>query len=140
VSYLLDTCVVSEPTRPRPATSVIAWLQSTAPESLYLSVLTLGELEKGIERLSDGRRRKQLRQWLQAIRVASEERILGVDDAIATEWGRMLARGENQGRPLPVIDALLAATAIVHGLTVVTRNSSDIARTGAALLDPWRRA
>ncbi|MFI5307523.1 MAG: type II toxin-antitoxin system VapC family toxin [Polyangiales bacterium] len=137
MSYLLDTCVVSEPTKPRPSPDVIDWLRNEDPESCYLSVLTLGELEKGIERLASGARKRALRRWLETVRAEAADRVIAVDDAIATEWGRALARAEKQGQALPVIDALLGATAIVRGLTVVTRNGSDIARTGAAILDPW---
>jgi predicted nucleic acid-binding protein len=137
VSYLLDTCVVSEPTKPRPSPAVLDWLRAVDPESCYLSVLTLGEIEKGIERLAAGGRRRALRHWLEGVRAEAVDRVVVVDDAIATEWGRLLARAEKRGDVLPVIDALLGATAIVRGLTVVTRNSSDIVRTGAAIFDPW---
>lgn len=138
MSYLLDTCVVSEPTKPRPAAPVLAWLRSVDAGSMHLSVLTIGELERGIERLADGARKRGLRSWLEELRGEAQERLLPVTDAIATEWGRLLASAEKRGGVLPVVDALIGATAIVHGLTVVTRNTSDIARTGAAILDPWR--
>jgi toxin FitB len=137
VSYLVDTCVVSEPTKPRPATKVVAWLREAAPEALYFSVLTFGEIEKGIERLTGSARRRNLRAWMERVRALSADRILPVDEAVAIEWGRLLARAEKRGEVLPAIDALLGATAIVHDLTVVTRNTSDIGRTGARLVDPW---
>jgi toxin FitB len=137
VSYLVDTCVASEPTKPRPTPSVVAWLQEADPESLFLSVLTLGEIEKGIERLPVSKRRRELRRWFEHVRAEAADRIIAVDDVIAVEWGRLLVRAEKRGDRLPVIDALLGASAIVHGLTVVTRNSSDIRRTGAPILDPW---
>jgi predicted nucleic acid-binding protein len=140
MSYLLDTCVISEQTKSRPAPSVVAWLKGADPEALHLSVLTLAELEKGVERLPVGAQKTRLRRWVGQVRAESAERIIAVDDAIATEWGRMLARAETSGHPLPVIDAMIGATAIVHGLSVVTRNTSDIARTGAAIVDPWERA
>jgi len=104
---------------------------------MYLSVLTLGEIEKGIERLASSARKRALRKWLERVRTESEGRVIAVDDAIATEWGRLLARAEKRGHTLPVIDAMLGATALVRGLTVVTRNNSDIARTGASIFDPW---
>ena len=137
MSYLVDTCVVSEPTKPRPAPSVVAWLRTADPDSLFLSVLTLGEIEKGIERLLASKRKRELRRWFERVRAEASERIIAVDDAIAIEWGRLLARAEKRGEMLPAIDALLGATAVVHGLTVVTRNTSDIRRTGAPILDPW---
>ncbi len=138
MSYLLDTCVISEPTKPRPSASVLAWLRTVDASSLYLSVLTIGELERGVERLVDGARKRHLRRWLEDVRGESAERLLPVTDAIATEWGRVLASAEKRGRVPPVVDALIAATAIVHGLTVVTRNTSDVAGSGAPILDPWR--
>jgi predicted nucleic acid-binding protein len=137
VSYLLDTCVVSEATKPRPDPRVLAWLEHADPESLFLSVITLGEIEKGIERLGTGRRKRELRRWFERVRAEAADRVLAVDDPVALEWGRLLGRAERRGDVLPAIDALLGATAIVHGLTVVTRNSSDIGRTGAAVFDPW---
>ena len=137
MSYLVDTCVVSEPTKPRPAPGVVAWLRDADPDSLFLSVLTLGEIEKGIERLLASKRKRELRSWFERVRAEAGDRIIAVDEAISIEWGRLLARAEKRGDVLPAIDALLGATAAVHGLTVVTRNSSDIGRTGAPILDPW---
>ena len=138
MSYLVDTCVVSELTRPRPSPAVTAWLGSVDPDSLYVSALTFGELEKGIERLATGSKKTSLRHWAEELRTEWRARSLPVDEVVAIEWGRMLARAETRGKPLPVIDALIAATAIVNGLTVVTRNEADISRTGAAIFDPWQ--
>ena len=138
MSYLVDTCVVSEPTKPRPAPGVVAWLREADPDSLFLSVLTLGEIEKGIERLLASKRKRELRRWFERVRAEAGDRMIAIDDAIAIEWGRLLAYAEKRGDVLPAIDALLGATAIVHGLTVVTRNTSDIRRSGAPILDPWR--
>jgi toxin FitB len=140
MSYLLDTCVVSELTKPRPAAQVVDWLTAADAETLHLSVLTLGELEKGVERLPSSTKKSRLRQWLEQVRAEAEGRIIAIDDPIATQWGRLLARAESEGEPLPVLDALLGATAVVRGFTLVTRNTSHIARTGAAILDPWKRA
>lgn len=137
MSYLLDTCAVSEATRPRPVASVLDWIAEQDELSMHLSVLTVGELHKGIERLSTSQRRRELSTWLDRLRSAFDGRILPVDEITATEWGRILARSERVGQPVPAIDALLAATAIVHGLAVVTRNTSHVARTGAAIVDPW---
>jgi len=137
VSYLLDTCAVSEATKPRPATSVLEWIAEQDELSLHVSVLTIGELHKGIERLESSQRRRQLRTWLGHLTTAFESRILPVDEATAVEWGRLLARAERGGRVIPAIDALLGATAIVHGLAVVTRNTAHVAATGAAIVDPW---
>lgn len=137
MSYLLDTCVVSETTKPRPAATVLAWLKTADPVSLHVCVITLGEIEKGIERLPVSRQQGRLRRWAEQLRSEWQGGILDVDEAAAIEWGRILARAERRGEQLPVIDALIGATAVVHGLAVVTRNSSDIGRTGAAIFDPW---
>jgi toxin FitB len=140
VSYLLDTCVISEPTKPKPATSVLDWIRSADSEALYLSVLTLGEIERGVARIPDSQRKRRLRNWFEQLRSESEGRILDVNEAVAIEWGRIAARAETQGITIPVVDALLGATAIVNGLTVVTRNTSDIVRTGVPVVDPWQSA
>jgi predicted nucleic acid-binding protein len=137
MDYLIDTCVFSEFTKPRPAASVDRWIAAVAETSQFVSVLSLGELEKGVRKLATSRRRNDLERWLTSLRARLQERTLGVDADIALEWGRISAQAEGRGRPLPVVDALLGATAIVHGLAVATRNSSDIERTGARIVDPW---
>lgn len=137
MAYLIDTCALSEFTKPKPAVSVDAWFASMPDGADFVSVLSLGEIEKGIARLARGRRRAQLERWFTDLRERFAERVLEVDAATALEWGRIAARCEGAGRPIPVVDALLGATAIVHGLSVVTRNASDIARSGAPIVDPW---
>jgi toxin FitB len=134
---LLDTCAISEATKPRPSTAVMSWFAEQDELSLYVSVLTLGELERGIARLDSSARPQQLRKWFERLRRAFQGRVLPVDEPTALEWGRLTAAAEREGKVLPVVDALLGATAIVHGIAVVTRNVSDIARTGAAIVDPW---
>jgi predicted nucleic acid-binding protein len=136
--YLIDTCALSEFTKPRPSTLVEAWFADLEDGTEYVSVLTFGEIEKGIARLKTTRQRAVLERWCSALRDRFGDRVLPVDDAVAREWGRMAARAELAGRPIPVVDGLIAATAIVHGLSVVTRNSSDMARTGAPIVDPWQ--
>src|SRR5262249_16424507 len=137
MAYLIDTCALSEFTKPKPASSVDAWFSRLPDGSDFVSVLTLGELEKGIAKLATSRRRASLEKWFGDLRDRFSGRVLVVDEPVALEWGRMTARAELAGNPLPSIDALLGATAIVHGLAVVTRNTSDIARTGAPIIDPW---
>lgn len=139
MSFLLDTCALSEFTKPSPSPSVEAWFDAMPDGSEFISVLTLGELEKGITRLASSRRRSSLERWFAELRDRMRGRILHVDEPVSLEWGRIAARAERAGTPVPVIDALIAATAIVHGLAVVTRNSSDIARTGAPIIDPWTK-
>jgi toxin FitB len=135
--YLIDTCILSEFTKPHPAGSVDRWVAATAEAAQFVSVLTLGELEKGIHKLPASRRREMLDRWLIELRGRFAGRVIDVNESVALEWGRLSARAEKGGQRIPVIDALLGATALVHDLTVVTRNTSDIARTGAKLLDPW---
>jgi len=137
VGYLLDTCAISEFTKPKPSPSVDAWF-AQLPEGVdHVSVLTLGELEKGIAKLATSRRRASLEGWFAGLRDRFRGRVLPVNEPVSLEWGRISARADRAGAPLPSIDALIAATAIVHGLAVVTRNTSDIARTGAPIIDPW---
>lgn len=138
MAYLIDTCTLSEFTKPRPAPSVDRWFSSISDDASFVSVLTLGELEKGIHRLGSSRRRSTLERWFSELRDRFAGRILRVDETIALEWGRISARCEAAGQPIPVVDAILAATAMVHGLGIVTRNTSDFARTGAPIIDPWQ--
>ena len=137
MAYLLDTCALSEFTKPEPSPSVDAWFAQIPDGADFVSVLTLGELGKGITKLPKSRRRTSLERWFGGLRDRFTGRILPVDEPVALEWGRIAARSELAGHPVPSIDALLAATAIVHGLSVVTRNTSDIVRTGAPVIDPW---
>ncbi len=136
--FLLDTNVVSEIARPHADANVVRWVDATDESLLFLSVLTLGEIRNGIERLRSGRRRGQLESWLQVeLRARFRDRILPIDDEIAQRWGALAAAASAQGRPVPVIDGLLAATALHHNLTLVTRNESDVAGTGVPTLNPW---
>ena len=138
MKYLVDTCVLSELVKPCPAEAVVRWVEAHDEGDFFLSVLTLGEIRKGIDRLEDGPRRRALEGWLDtdlADRFAG--RILPIDRPVALEWGRLPARAEKEGGPLPLVDSMLAATARVHRLTVVTRNVSHLKRCGAEVADPW---
>ena len=135
MSYLIDTNVISELRKQdRANPNVTAWYGTVSNEDLYLSVLVLGEIRQGIERArpSDPDKANALDRWVTLVREAFGQRILPITVSIAEEWGRL-----NCARPLPVVDSLLAATAIVHGLTLVTRNLNDISGTGVACLDPF---
>ncbi len=137
--FLLDTNVVSELVRLRPNPRVCAWIESTREELLYLSVLTIGEICKGIECIRGAPRRIVLESWLASSLVPRfAERILPVDEAVASRWGRLAGQATVRGMLLPVIDGLLAATALQYNLTLVTRNVKDVARTGVPVYDPWR--
>jgi len=136
VSFLLDTNVLSEARKPAGDANVKAWIQSVSGADLHLSVLVVGEIRQGIERL---RRRDPLQadvyeRWLATLGRDYADRIIPITAAIAEEWGRL-----NVPHPLPTIDGLLAATAIVMDLTLVTRNTADVASTGVALLNPFVR-
>jgi hypothetical protein len=136
MSYLLDTNIVSETVRRNPNKAVIAWLDQLPGEALYVSVLTLGEIRKGIEGLTDKKRREKLRLWLEhELPAWFEGRVLPVDLAVADRWGRLLAE---VGRPVPTIDSLLAATALYHELRLVTRNSGDFEYPGLEVINPFR--
>ena len=136
MSYLFDTNIVSETVRRNPNKAVIAWLDQIPGEALYVSVLTLGEIRKGIEGLTDRKRREKLRLWLEhELPAWFEGRVLPVDLAVADRWGRLLAE---IGRPVPTIDSLLAATALYHELRLVTRNSGDFEYPGLEVINPFR--
>ncbi|MHB1326035.1 MAG: PIN domain-containing protein [Thermoleophilia bacterium] len=135
MSYLLDTNVISESVRRTPDKAVIAWLKGIPGEALYVSVLTLGEVRKGIEGLKDHQRREKLRVWLEHdLPDWFEDRVLTIDTPVADRWGRLLA---SAGRPLPTIDSLLAVTALHHELRLVTRNTKDFEFPGLEVINPW---
>ena len=135
MSYLIDTKVISELRRKQPDANVVAWFERRTPQSLFLSVLTLGEIRTGIERLIDAKRRQILVDWLQVeLPTFFLGRVLSVDAPVADRWGRL--QGE-ASRPLPAIDGLLAATALQHDLTLVTRNVKDFQDLGVNIVNPW---
>jgi toxin FitB len=138
MNFLLDTNVVSEPMRPRPNPGVLKWLGEVDEESTFISVVTITELRYGIERLATGTRRERLDGWLQRdLRLRFEGRILPVDFEVANACGGLIARSESLGRPIEPRDAFIAATAEVHGLTLVTRNVSDFEPTLKMIVTPW---
>lgn len=136
--FLLDTNLLSEPTRKRSDLGVEAWIAAQEPEELAISVISLGEIERGVILLRPGPRKEELRSWLdEEILVTYKDRTISVDKAIALEWGRISADAVRTGRGLPESDGLLVATAIVLNLTLVTRNERHCAGWGAPLINPW---
>ena len=138
MSYLIATCVISELVRPKPDAAVLEWFANTPDEALFLSVLTLGEIRKGVEKLADIQRREKLRLWLEHdLRDWFGPRILPVGPDVADHWGRLLAQA---GRPVPATCSLLAATALHHDLRLVTRNTKDFNYAGLEVINPWQTA
>lgn len=137
--YLLDTNVISELMKPKPKPSVAAWIVATPEELMHLSVITIGEIRKGIDLLDeDEPKRGSLQSWLDHdLRLRFAGRLLSFDEGVAERWGQLEALAKKQRTTLPTIDAQLAATALHHGLTFVTRNTSDVRLTGVPLFNPW---
>ena len=136
--YLLDTNIPSETLRPSPDTKVAAWLQGHARDSQFLSVVTLGELRRGVTLLTLGARRTQLENFIDVtVRLWFADRVLPLTQAIAERWGVLDGQRQAAGRPLSVPDGMIAATALEHGLTLVTRNTKDYDGLGLTVLNPW---
>lgn len=138
MKYLLDTCVICEIIKPRPDENVISWLQSQNEDDLFLSVLTFGEIEKGIEKTADDARKKRLQLWVaEDLRKHFEGRIISIDLGVAVKWGEIQGVAELSGKPMPSIDGLIAVSGFVRDCVVVTRNTSDMAQSRAELFNPW---
>ena len=134
---LLDTCVVSELTKPKPNPELARWFASEHAEDLYLSAITIGEIRRGTAQLAPGRRRAALTAWTDKLSRSFAGRVLPVDEAVATRWAEIAARAERSGKPKPLADGLIAATAVQHDLTVATRNVADFEPFGVMLFNPW---
>jgi predicted nucleic acid-binding protein len=136
--YLLDTNCLSELVRLKPERRVTAWIEAVDESLLHLSVLTFGEIRKGLAALPQSKRRTNLETWVEVeLRARFFGRILPVDIAVADRWGLLAAQTKAKGKPLSIIDGLLAATSLHYNLTLVTRNTKDVIATGVATLDPW---
>lgn len=139
MKYLLDTCVISEAIKPKPNKKVIGWLQRQQEANLYLSVLTFGEIEKGIEKSANENRKKRLRLWVEEdLKQRFEGRILSIEMHVASSWGVIQGKSEIIGKSLPTIDGLIAVTGLVNNCIVVTRNILDMQQSSVELLNPWR--
>jgi hypothetical protein len=139
MSYLLDTNVLAELVKPAPDPRVVTWVRAQSPLNLFISVVALGEIQRGVTLIASGARRTRLTRWLRTeLPKEFRGRLLVVDDEVARAWGQLNAEGRASGRPLPVLDGLLLASAQVHDLTLVTRNVADCADRGHPVFDPWK--
>ena len=137
MKYLLDTCLLSELVRPAPHAAVLGWMGARASSDLFVSALTLAELERGIVRLQPSRRQSELATWLTSVQAGFGQRTLAFTRDTAGYWARLCAQAEAAGKPMAAFDSLIAATALEHGLAVVTRNVSDFASAPVVLINPW---
>ncbi len=138
MNYLLDTCILSELIKPKPNLNVVKWISDIDERCLYISVLTIGEIHKGIEKLPESKKKDNLHKWVNFdLKERFNNKILNIDINIATTWGRIHAKSELTGKTLPTIDGLIACTGIIHNLTVATRNTKDMRASGVTLLNPW---
>lgn len=137
MNYLLDTCLFSEFKKPRPEPKVISWLSDKHEETLFLSVVTIGEIQKGISNLAPSKKRTDLENWLQSLIIRYSGRILplGTDEMLF--WGDVIIKLKKKGRVLPFMDSLIAATALKHNLVLITKNESDFKETSVKILNVW---
>jgi toxin FitB len=139
MNFLLDTMVVSEWVKQRPHPGVVTWLANADEDRVFISVATLAELRYGIERMAGGGRRKRLDDWLRNdLPSRFEERVIAINAEIADHWGTVVARSEAAGRRISSMDAWIAATALAHGMTLITRNTSDFEAVIEHIINPWR--
>ena len=139
MKYLLDTCVILELIKKNPNRKVAAWVADIEESRLFLSVLSFGEIHKGIEKLPESKKKEKLHNWVNfELQERCEKRIIDFDLRVATTWGKIQAFSESAGKSMPTIDSQIAATGITYSLTVVTRNTSDMETSGVSLLNPWK--
>jgi len=138
MKYLLDTCVISELVTKKPNPKVVEFVDSLDPDDVFLSVITIGEIVKGIEKLAKSKRKQKLDNWLKEDLLARfDGKIVPLDIDVLIEWGTLTARVESKGKPMPAIDSLIAATIATHKMTLVTRNVEDFASAGIEIVNPW---
>lgn len=140
MKVLLDTCTVAEVRKPNGSPAVKSAVGEIPEGDLFLSVLTVGEIVKGVALLAAGRKKKSLASWLVALEAQFEDRILGIDAETGRIWGELTARAQKAGVVIPGVDGLIAATALRHGLHVMTRNTKHFEASGALVVDPWQGA
>lgn len=138
MNYLLDTCVISELVTKQPNAQVIAWIDSVEEQCLHLSVITLGEIQKGIEKLPDSERKTRLATWLsEELPRRFVDRIVPIDAKVMLDWGRLTGMLEKEGKPMSVIDSLIAAIALHNNFVLVTRNEADFVNADIQIFNPW---
>lgn len=139
MKYLLDTCVISELIKKNPSQNVVKWISKIEESNLFISVLTVGEIHKGIEKLPASKKKEQLYIWVNNdLKERFKDRIIAFDLLTATTWGKIQAQSELAGKALPAIDGQIAATGISYDFTVVTRNTTDMEISGVSLINPWK--
>lgn len=139
MKYLLDTCVISELVAKQPSEKVIDWIDNIDQESVYLSVITIGEIRKVIEKLPDSKRKVNLQQWLNdELRIRFRGKILGIDTDVMLLWGELTGRLESKGQKMPAMDSLITAIAIHNNCSLVTRNEDDFKYAGLNIVNPWQ--
>ena len=137
MNYLLDTCVISELVKPSPDGNVVDWLRSTPTERLYVSVITIGEIRKGLTKLPDSKRKDLLTNWLNTLLEDYQNRIYSLNLTVAENWGIMQGNAEMKGKPMSFLDSLIAAIAYTHNLILVTRNVRDFEASNLPIQNPW---
>ena len=138
MKYLLDTCVISELVTKYPRLQVVDFVDALDSDDVYLSVITIGEIAKGIEKLPKSKRKQELNSWLKEdLLVRFDGKIIPLDTEVLMQWGILIARLELSGTTLPAVDSLIAATTLTHKLTLVTRNVDDFRGTEMEIVNPW---
>lgn len=138
MTYLLDTCLISEVVAKHPNQQVLDWLDAQVPETLYISIITIGEIAKGISKIPASKRKESLTKWLnESLPSRFQDRILVIDFSTMVLWGNLVGQLEQNGRPIPAMDSLIAAIAIHNSLSLVTRNEKDFSGTGVVIINPW---
>lgn len=137
MNYLLDTCLISELVKPSPNKKVLDWINDTPNERLFLCVVTIGEIRKGLTKLPDSKKKNQLTNWLNTLLEDYQSRIYSIDLTVAENWGVIQGKAENDGKPIASVDALIAAVAYTNNLIIVTRNESDFSASNVTTMNPW---
>lgn len=137
MNYLLDTCVISELVKPKPNEKVVEWISNTPNDRLFLSVVTIGEISKGLTKLPASKKKDNLTNWLNALLNDYQSRIYPINLLVAENWGIIQGNAEKRGTPIASVDSLIAAVAYTYSLTIVTRNESDFEASNVTVLNPW---